>query len=198
MPNYAKTLIYKIVCKDVNVKKIYGGHTTHIIKRRANHKSMCNNINSKKYNIYLYQFIRENGGFNNWHMIWCYDFPCKNRREATLEERKFIEFNKCELNSNKAFTTREEKKEYKKNKSKNYYVNNKEKSLNYQKEYRKDNKNKAKEYYQNNKEKAKKYYEKNKEKIKNYQKINKKKIAAYKKHYYEKNKEKTICNCVEI
>ena len=92
--DYSKTIIYKIVCKDINVKESYGGHTTSLVKRRYSHKSICNNINSKNYNSYVYQFIRENGGFNNWEMIWQYDFPCETKQQALLEERKFIETEK--------------------------------------------------------------------------------------------------------
>ena len=33
--NYSSTIIYKIVCKDLNVKDIYIGHTTNFIKRKA-------------------------------------------------------------------------------------------------------------------------------------------------------------------
>ena len=141
MPNYAKTIIYKIVCKDVNITKSYGGHTTHIIKRRQLHKCICNNINSKKYNIYLYQFIRENGGFNNWDMIWCYDYPCKNKREAELEETKFIQKEKCELNCVRPYVSEDEKKE----KNKEYIKKNKEKIKKQRKQYFKEYNEKKKE-----------------------------------------------------
>jgi len=165
MPNYNNTIIYKIVCKDVNITKSYGGHTTHIIKRRAKHKSDCNNINSKNYNCYVYQFIIDNGGWSNWDMIWCYDYPCETKKEATLEERKFIEKEKCELNSYKPITTKEEKKEYKKL----YRETNKDKKAEYDKEYKENNKykilKKAKLYRETNKDKKAEYYKNNKEKI---------------------------------
>lgn len=160
MPDYARTIIYKIVCKDVNITKSYGGHTTNVIKRRASHKCNCNNINCKIYNSYIYKFIRENGGFTNWDMIWCYDFPCENKRQAELEERNFIEREKCELNSYKPFRTEEENKQQ-------------------QKEYNKNNKNKKLEHNKKNKDKiaqkTKEYYKINKQEINNKQ--NKKKIC---------------------
>ena len=154
--DYSKTTIYKIVCKDINVKESYGGHTTSLVKRRYCHKSSCNNINSKKYNIYLYQFIKENGGWENWDMIWCYDFPCENKHQAEFEERKFIEKEKCELNSYRPITTKEERRHCSNIHSKNYNKNNKEKIAEYYKEYRKNNKDIRKKYYENNKDKINK------------------------------------------
>ena len=43
--NYENNIIYKIVCKDVEVKDVYVGHTTHFIERKSRHKSCCNNKN---------------------------------------------------------------------------------------------------------------------------------------------------------
>ena len=37
--DYSKTVIYKIVCNDLNVKDVYVGHTTDFTKRKATHKS---------------------------------------------------------------------------------------------------------------------------------------------------------------
>lgn len=124
MPDYAKTVMYKLVCKDINIKQTYGGHTTNIVKRRQLHKSRCNNTNNIDINCksYLYNFMRENGGWINWSMIWDYDFCCISKREAVKEERKFIEKNKCELNSICAYRTEEEGVEY----QQIYYQDNKE------------------------------------------------------------------------
>ena len=54
--DYSKTIIYRIVCKDLTIKDCYIGHTTNFIKRKQAHKNVCNsdNINHKNYNIYLY------------------------------------------------------------------------------------------------------------------------------------------------
>ena len=90
MPDYAKTVIYQIECKDPNITKTYGGHTTNLISRRRDHKGACNNPNSDAYNYYVYQFIRANGGWVNWQVVWQYDYPCGSRREAELEETKYI------------------------------------------------------------------------------------------------------------
>ena len=41
--NYQKTIIYKIVSKDLNFTDVYVGHTTNFTKRKENHKSDCKN-----------------------------------------------------------------------------------------------------------------------------------------------------------
>ena len=112
--NYQNTIIYKIVCKDVNIKETYGGHTTNIIKRRYKHKYLCNNEKDKSHNAYVYQFIMANGGWNNWELVWQKNFSCENKEQATLEEKKFIEQNKCELNSYRPIASEKEHKERKK------------------------------------------------------------------------------------
>jgi hypothetical protein len=36
--DYSKTILYKLVCNDLNITECYVGHTTHFVKRRANIK----------------------------------------------------------------------------------------------------------------------------------------------------------------
>ena len=50
--DYSKTIMYKLVCFDLNIKDIYVGHTTDFIRRRAQHKQTCNNSNCKAYNSF--------------------------------------------------------------------------------------------------------------------------------------------------
>ncbi len=64
--NYEKRHVYNIVSNDLNITECYGGHTTDFKSRRGNHKTRCNNENDKRYNNKLYQFIRNNGGWNNF------------------------------------------------------------------------------------------------------------------------------------
>ena len=103
--DYNKTHFYKIVCKDLNIKDCYVGHTTDFTKRKNAHKTRCLNINSDKHNIFLYQFIRENGGWNNWDMINIETRSCKDSLEAKSIEREFTETLKANLNVRKAFQT---------------------------------------------------------------------------------------------
>jgi hypothetical protein len=145
--DFSKTIIYKIVCNDLNITDVYVGHTTNFIKRKALHKSDCNNINRKAYNFKIYNTIRNNGDFENWSMIEIEKYPCNDINEACSRERYYYELLNAKLNTN--YPARN-KTEY----NKDYYQDNKE----YKKEYRDNNKDKMQEY---NKE----YYEDNKDKI---------------------------------
>ena len=62
---YNQTTFYLIKSKDENINDCYIGHTTNLYMRQANHKSSC----KKKKNTKLYNFINENGGWNNWEML---------------------------------------------------------------------------------------------------------------------------------
>lgn len=180
---YENGLIYKIVCNDPNITDCYVGSTTNIVKRRQQHKCNCNNEKSRDYNYYVYQFIRDNGGWDNWSLVLIESFSCNNKLELEKRERFFIEDLKATLN--KVIPTRTEKE---------YREDNKEKK----KEYREENKEKIREYYEENKdyllEKSKEYYETNKDQIreqkKEYYEENKEKIREKLKEYYETNKEK--------
>ena len=203
--NFSKTVIYKICCNDPTITDIYIGHTTDLIRRRYEHKSKCNNVNSKEYNSKQYHFIRENGGWTNWTLIQIEEYPCKDVNEARTRERYWIETLKSSLNSDIPNRTakeyREDNKEVLAQKKKEFREANKEVIAQKKKEYHETNKEKilekAKEYYQANKEKilkrVKTYAETKKEvlaeKNKEYRKSNKERIAERKKEYREANKE---------
>ena len=115
--DFSKTVIYKISCKDVNIKKFYIGHTTNFIKRKSGHKTDCNsNNNSKNTNIFIYTFIRDNGGWDNWNMEVIEIFPCKNINEASIRERYWIDTLNSSLNVKIPSRSKKEyQKEYDKN-----------------------------------------------------------------------------------
>lgn len=156
MPNYQKTVIYKIYCKDANITEFYIGHTTNFISRRDTHKSHCHNEKSKDYNKKLYTHIRNNGGWNNFNMVEIEKYPCNNKKEASLRENYWVKELKSSLNIQVPLRTNNEWRE-----------DNKEILIEYRKEYYEKNKEKIKEYRQKNKKKIaqkdKEYYEKNKE-----------------------------------
>ena len=52
--DYSNSIIYKLCCRDVNVKEIYVGSTTNFRARKNQHKSCCKII-KKKNNIKVYQ-----------------------------------------------------------------------------------------------------------------------------------------------
>ncbi len=165
--DYNNTEIYKICCKDIDISDIYVGHTTNFYKRMHNHKTVCSNRKDKRYNLYLYKFIRQNGGWSNWEMILIEKFPCSDEKEAASRERYWFEYLRPTLNKNRPTITRDESLEY----HQQYYIQNKNKLLEYQQQYNKQNKNKLLEYKQH-------YYIQNKSKLNQY---------GY--EYYQKNKE---------
>ena len=111
-------VMYKIVYDDLNISHSYVGHTTNFRKRRNYHKYNCNNENSKNYNLKIYQFIRCNGGWDNFNMIEIEKYTCNDSNASCKRERYWIETLKSTLNSNiPSRTTKEwnlDNKEYKK------------------------------------------------------------------------------------
>ena len=122
MTDYSKTIMYKIVCNDLNVKECYVGHTINMTKRKYKHKSICHNEKDKGHNTKIYQIIRQNGGWSNWSMILVEKFPCKDKHEACKRERELYEELGAKLNTFIPYITQEDTKEY----YKKYYQINKE------------------------------------------------------------------------
>ena len=112
--DYSKSHFYRIVCKDLSIKDCYVGHTTDFNSRKHQHKRTCyDESDPVHYNIYLYQFIRENGGFDNFDMILINTENCENALHARKREREYIEQFNATLNSIKRpHRTPEEKKQY--------------------------------------------------------------------------------------
>tara|TARA_R110000787_G_scaffold239144_1_gene345288 strand:- start:1254 stop:1820 length:567 start_codon:yes stop_codon:yes gene_type:complete len=130
MSDYKNASIYKITCNDNTVNETYIGSTKNFKKRMTEHKSVCNNPNSKAYTNKKYKIIRDNGNWSNWEMTKVKDFPCNTRKELRMEEQKYMSGGS--LNIIQSYTTKEErltnqKKYYKKTKpirqikSKEYY-----------------------------------------------------------------------------
>jgi len=147
--DYSRTVIYKLVNKeDYDNANIYIGSTANFTQRKYCHKTCCNNEKDKEYNSKKYQFIRENGGWNEWNMIEVEKYPCTDNREAEAREEHWrIHFNAV-LNTKKCFLTVDEKKEYTTqyrlnniDKSRQYYLDNRDKLIEYQRNYNLNNKN---------------------------------------------------------
>ena len=153
--NYDETHFYRIVCKDLNIKECYVGHTTDFHSRKCRHKCNCYNTNAEHYNLYVYEFIRENGGWENWDMILIKTNKCNNELEARSKERDYIEMFKASLNSIKRpYVSEEEKKEL----YKEYYGEHREEILEQKKDYYQDNREARMEYKH-------KYYERERDSI---------------------------------
>lgn len=153
--DYSKTIIYKIVCNDLNVTETYVGSTTNMVKRRNSHKGRCNNDKGKGYNLKIYQIIRANGGWDNWSVIQICEFPCNNQEEARTEERRHYELLNASLNMINPYRSQDENVELVKQYKKGYYEDNKDRIAEKNREYNENNRgkilDKQKIYYDNNK-----------------------------------------------
>jgi len=156
MVNYGNGLIYKLCCNDTNIKEEYVGSTVDFTERKRCHKKSCNNVNGKIYNLKVYQFIRENGGFENWSMVLIEKYPCNDILELKSRERYFIELLKSRLNCCIPTRTKKEwrndNKETIKEKDKVYRDEHKETIKERDKVYREEHKETIKEYYEEHKE----------------------------------------------
>jgi hypothetical protein len=108
MTNYEQSNIYKLFCKNKDIKDIYIGSTNNIRRRTYQHKHNCNTKTSNKYNWSLYQFMRENGSFENWQVDIIESINCANRKQLLKKEREYIEKLKPSLNKNIPTRTFEE------------------------------------------------------------------------------------------
>ena len=175
--NYDKTHFYKLVCRDLDIKDCYVGHTTDFIKRKSDHKARCNNSHNRGYNLPVYKFMRENGGWENIEMILIETLQCENAMDARKKERTFKEELNATLNGNVPSRTFAE-----------YIETNKDKIKEYAVEYRKNNKDKIKEYTEKNKEQRQVY-------SKNWRETNRETRLEKKKQYYYSRSEIIECEC---
>jgi len=151
MPKYENSVIYKIKHnEDYDDNNIYVGSTTNFKNRKNYHKGSFYNEKNNNYNCFVYQFIRDNGGWDEWVMIPIEECPCNSKNELLIRERHHIDLLRPILNTNIPNRT-----------DKEYRTDNKEKLKDYFKQYHIDNKEKklkfAKIYYENNIEKVKEY-----------------------------------------
>ena len=98
MTDYSKSCIYKIASKDASIEDIYIGSTCNFVKRRWGHKNVCNNTNHKTHNRYMYRFIRETGGWENWDIYMIEQFSCNTKIQKEQVERGWVESLKPTLN----------------------------------------------------------------------------------------------------
>tara|TARA_R100000951_G_C2559174_1_gene155033 strand:- start:43 stop:654 length:612 start_codon:yes stop_codon:yes gene_type:complete len=151
--DYSKTCIYKLVHKDdVDNENIYIGSTTDFRNRKHRHKYNCNSVKHKESEVKKYQYIRDNGGWDNWVMVEIEKYPCNDKREAETRERYWIEHYKSTLND--VIPTGTTDLDYKKTKCKKYYGKYKDKILENRKTYYQEKseeiKQRRKQYYKEN------------------------------------------------
>jgi len=161
--DYSKTVVYMLCCKDPTIKDVYVGHTTSLTKRKTAHKSDCTNPKSKSYNLYVYEFIRENNGWNNWEMIVLETKSCIDGDDARKLEREWFEIKGATLNGCRPIVSKEEHRdeiiEYKKK----YHQEHREEHLEQMKKYYQENRDERIDYH-------KKYYQENRDELIDHQK----------------------------
>ena len=107
--------IYKIYCRDSEIKECYVGSTENFHKRCVKHKTSCNNTNDDSHNLKVYKFIRANGGMDNFIIEEIIDCDLEDKYDAELYYFKLF---KAKLNSH-----------FPKRSLKEWYIDNKEQLL---------------------------------------------------------------------
>lgn len=140
--DFSGSVIYKIYCKDETIKDFYIGSSKDLYDRMRVHKSMCYNENDRGYSLKIYEFIRENGDWENFNVEIVEYYPCKNEKELKQREQYYIKKYEPTLNCFNAYITQEEKKE------KNKLWKKSEKGKEYQRKYTKNFINNSEKYQQ--------------------------------------------------
>jgi hypothetical protein len=159
--DYSKSFIYKICCRDPVITDIYIGSTTDLVKRRCQHKSTCNNPKATGHNSPVYNFIRENGGFDNWEVVKIENYECDCGEDLRKREREIFDELKPTLNNYRPSVSVEETKISLYERNKAWREKNKE----YHKEYQKERYENDKDYKEYHKQYVKERYKKNKDKL---------------------------------
>ena len=169
MPDYSKSVVYKICCKDADIKEFYVGSSCNLYNRKRRHKTGCTYVFGTEYNLLVYKFMRDNGGWDNWEFEILENYEAKDEKDLIKRERHWFDNLKPTLNTNIPARTKDEHKLYKKN----YQLEHKEQTKERDKAYRQEHKEEIAE-------KNRVRYEENKEKIS------------------EQRKEKVTCECGSI
>ena len=114
MPNYANTKIYKVINLQ-DESKIYVGSTCNRLSQRMSlHRQQAKDQTDK-----LHADMREIG-FEQFKIILIELFPCNSKDEKTAREQHWIDLLHSYYNTNRAYRTDEQKKQYYKQYNKQY------------------------------------------------------------------------------
>jgi hypothetical protein len=209
-----KTVIYKIVCKDLSVPELYVGSTSNITRRRAQHKSDCSN--PKKNGLKIYQKIAETGGWENWQMVVVEEYPdCESGEQARTREREWYERLGASLNMVRPYRSnaeavaeaaryRTENREQISERAAQYYVENREQISEDRARYYAENREQISErvaqYYAENREqiaeREARYRTENREQIAErearYRTENREQISEHAAQYYAEHREQMV------
>ena len=83
--------IYEIRSNDKNITEYYIGSTWDMKDRLRIHVGNCYNEKRKEYNLPVYRYIRENGGFHTFTMSVIDSGECEDRTELECGEQFYID-----------------------------------------------------------------------------------------------------------
>jgi hypothetical protein len=98
--------IYKISIANQD----YIGSTRDLKHRKGQHKATCNVEDNPHYHYKLYQYIRENGGWDCCDITPIEEFECETKQQALIREEYWRREYKATLNMRKAYRTEDERK----------------------------------------------------------------------------------------
>jgi hypothetical protein len=105
--------IYKLYCDGID--EFYIGSTWNMKERKTNHKHKCYSDKYSTYNSKVYQYIRENQGFDNWKFEILETNEFENEHNLKIREQHYKNLLNPSLNTYNANTTEEQRKAYVKN-----------------------------------------------------------------------------------
>ena len=98
-----EVIIYQICSNDEAITDSYVGRTTQSIEERwYHHRKTGETPTYKYYNKMLYEFIRNNGGFDKWKIVELDRCVCKNKFEMREKEQSWIDNKGATLNKIRA------------------------------------------------------------------------------------------------
>jgi hypothetical protein len=115
----------------------YIGSSEKYFTRQYHHKYAYNKHVKLGGGFYVYEYIKNHGGFDAWEFEVLDIVNCGEKKELLQIEAKYIEELGAQLNKNKPGALLAGKKEY----HKKYYINNRDKIMARSKKYYNDNKN---------------------------------------------------------
>ena len=90
--NFGKSIIYKIVCKDLQIKDVYVDSTRNLAARIAAHKHWAKNPEHQlAKDRLLYSTVDANLGWDNWTVVFIERYPCADQYELHARVRYWIE-----------------------------------------------------------------------------------------------------------
>ena len=93
-PDYSKTIIYRVACRDPEVPDSYLGYTTFSLL----HVQKMLQARCKHDPWYFCEFIRQHGGIKNWTLERLDCKPCLTSKDARIELRKHFDASPPTLN----------------------------------------------------------------------------------------------------